>query len=452
MGTFHDVSTPRTLTLPPGVRREVLHTSRGAFAALTAGPTDSALPTMVLVPGWTGSKEDFATLLPYLAAAGRRAIAFDQRGQYETAGTDDGAAYTLAALATDAMAVASTVSSQPVDLVGHSFGGLVVTQAVLDAPTDVNAAVLLCSGPGALPIDRHADTAALSDALTAIGAAATWDAMRQRERAAGLPAPPPDIEAWMRSRFLRNHPVALAAKTDLLRTAPDRTSDLAARPTPLLVLTTEHDDGWPVEAQVEMGRRAQAEVAVLDGLMHSPAVEDPARTARHLLDFVDRWRPTAWLELTATGSSADVPRVRHALRHRLDPILAPGRLDDAELMTSEVVTNAVVHARPPIHIQARVMGARLVVVVTDSGGRLPQESRADHGRGLAIVASLAERCGAWVDGSGGTAWFWLPTGAESAPPSCQPSGGGTSDSAGGSSAAHGSTGGPMASPSAHDAW
>lgn len=425
-GYVPPVSTPTTLTLARGVVRGTLDTPRGQFATLTAGPADSALPVVLLVPGWTGSKEDFATLLPHIAASGRRVVAIDQRGQFETPGTDDPDAYTLPSLAADVLAVAAAVSPRPVDLLGHSFGGLVVTHAVLAAPLRLNSAVLLCSGPGALPADRHPEIARLSQSLRALGQEATWNAMREHERAAGLPSPPPDIEAWTRQRFLRNHPVALAAKTDHLRMAPDCSAELRDRPTPLLVLTTERDDAWPVDVQVEMGTAAEAEVVVLEGLGHSPAVEDPARTARHLLDFVDRWRPVDRLELTSSGSSADVTQVRHALRARLEPVLTPERLDEAELIVSEVVTNAVLHAQAPIRLHARVLADRLVVVVSDSGSGLPLQSRANHGRGLTIVATLAERCGAWVDETGGTVWFWLPRGREGAATPCHPSDG-TSD-------------------------
>ena len=43
-----------------------------------AGPCE--LGTVLLVPGYTGSKEDFIALLGPLAAAGRRVVAVDLRG------------------------------------------------------------------------------------------------------------------------------------------------------------------------------------------------------------------------------------------------------------------------------------------------------------------------------------------------------------------------------------
>src|SRR4051795_3798442 len=75
----------------------------GPLVALDTGPTEGG--TVLLVAGYTGSKEDFAPLLRPLCIAGYRAVALDQRGQYESPGPDDPAAYTVAELATDLLAV-----------------------------------------------------------------------------------------------------------------------------------------------------------------------------------------------------------------------------------------------------------------------------------------------------------------------------------------------------------
>ncbi len=65
-----------------------IKTSRGAFAALEALPATGVCERSpaLLVPGFTGSKEDFLSVIGLLATAGRRVIAIDMRGQYETAG------------------------------------------------------------------------------------------------------------------------------------------------------------------------------------------------------------------------------------------------------------------------------------------------------------------------------------------------------------------------------
>ena len=69
------VSTPRTLALPDSARRVTIKTSRGAFAALEALPATGVCERSpaLLVPGFTGSKEDFLSVIGLLAAAGRDA-------------------------------------------------------------------------------------------------------------------------------------------------------------------------------------------------------------------------------------------------------------------------------------------------------------------------------------------------------------------------------------------
>lgn len=438
------MSTPRTLTLPHGVTRVDVTTSRGSFAALTAGPADAHAPVVLLVPGWTGSKEDFVALLPQVAATGRRVVAVDQRGQYETTGSDHESDYTLGELAADLRAVATAVSPAPVDLVGHSFGGLVAARAVIDDPTWVNSLVLLCSGPGALPADRHADLNDLVRALSSLGPEATWRGMRERERLSGVDMPSADIEAWLRERFLRTHPVALAAKTRHLTSAEDYAEQLRERPTPVLVMAGELDDGWPLQVQTDAAAAIGAELSVLPGLGHSPAVEDPALTAEHLLHFWAHWEPDATDERTILSeASSEVTRARHLIRDRFARLLSPERLYEAELLTSELVTNALVHARPPVTLHTAVRGGHLLVVVGDCGGGPAIEPRANHGRGLPIVAAFARRFGAWTQASGTSAWFWLPVDHSS---EAEP----RPRSRDGSNAAHGWAAGPISIPSGHE--
>jgi pimeloyl-ACP methyl ester carboxylesterase len=62
--------------------------------------------TVLLVPGYTGSKEDFRLLLEPLAAAGHRVVALDQRGQFQSPGGPELESYTTTALAEDVLAVA----------------------------------------------------------------------------------------------------------------------------------------------------------------------------------------------------------------------------------------------------------------------------------------------------------------------------------------------------------
>src|SRR5580658_7886102 len=145
--------------MPPGVRRITLQTERGPFAAVEAMPATGVCERSpaLLVPGFTGSKEDFLPIVRQLGAAGRRVVAIDMRGQYETQGTDNRAAYRLEALGADIGAVATTILGAPgetathgLHLLGHSFGGLVARETVLAKGTDIGSLTLMSSGPGPL--------------------------------------------------------------------------------------------------------------------------------------------------------------------------------------------------------------------------------------------------------------------------------------------------------------
>lgn len=284
------MSTPRNLRLPAGVSAIRLTTSRGEFAALEAVPngwSDRAdRSAALLVPGWTGSKEDFLAVLAGLAEDGHRVVTYDQRGQYETPGPDDPAAYTLAELGLDAIAVAESLGADRVHLLGHSFGGLVARAAVLAKPDAFASLTLLSSGPAAFADDQHTALLRLmADSIPTMGLAAVYEAKRQLERGHGLADPEPEIEAFLRTRFTTNAPASLAAITQHLVDAPDLVDDLAATGVPTLVVFGENDDGWPPAVQIEMAKRLSADYEVVAGAGHSAAVDQPDETRRVVATF-----------------------------------------------------------------------------------------------------------------------------------------------------------------------
>ncbi len=116
---------------------------------------------------------------------------------------------------------------------------------------------------------------------------------------------------------------------------------------------------------------------------------------------------------------SDPQSVRHA-RSFVASTLAAWDLDDvrevALLLTSEVVTNAVVHARTAFRVAIELDEPDLIVEVTDRSPaepvRLPDpdldSEEAVHGRGLRLVDTLAASWGWRRAGTGGkVVWFLL---------------------------------------------
>jgi pimeloyl-ACP methyl ester carboxylesterase len=265
----------------------------GPLAALDTG-NDARLGTVLLVAGYTGTKEDFAPLLRPLAEAGYRAVALDQRGQYESPGPDDESRYSVAELGSDIGLVARELLAdrgRPLHLVGHSFGGLVCRAAVLAEPSLFDSFTLLGSGPGALGGHRAQLLEHLGPLLDAGGVPAVADALEQLAmtdpKAQAVPAP---TRAFLNQRFLRNTAAGLRGMATAMTTEPDRVAELAATGVPLLVAHGVADDAWTPDSQAEMAKRLGARHEVIGGSIHSPSVENPDRTMQVLLDF---WRSVA---------------------------------------------------------------------------------------------------------------------------------------------------------------
>ena len=193
---------------PNSAARTTMPSSVGPLAALDAGSADAAA-TVLLLPGYTGSKEDFAPILDPLADNGYRAIAIDLPGQFESSGPLDEADYSPLALgAVCAEVVRDLAQHSPVVLLGHSFGGLVARGAVL-AGAPIAGLVLLCSGPGALSDGaRHDALLAAEPMLRLHGKELVYDNAVAGARAARKVVPP-EVAELLRRRFIASTEVGL---------------------------------------------------------------------------------------------------------------------------------------------------------------------------------------------------------------------------------------------------
>jgi pimeloyl-ACP methyl ester carboxylesterase len=252
----------------------------GPIAALTAGPVDA--PVVLLVPGFTGSKEDFAPILEPVAAAGLRTVAIDLPGQHESPGRGD---FSVEALGATVLDVAGALARR-VHLLGHSFGGFVARAAVIAAPEQFASLVLMDSGPSGIDGGRRARIDALRPVLVGHGMSAVYDAMTAQATAEpDYVAPPPSVEAFMRKRFLASDPAGLLAMGNAVIDEPDRVDALAATAVGTLVLTGIDDDAFPPSDQADMAKRLGASYVEIRDAAHSPATENPAATAEALITF-----------------------------------------------------------------------------------------------------------------------------------------------------------------------
>jgi anti-sigma regulatory factor (Ser/Thr protein kinase) len=121
--------------------------------------------------------------------------------------------------------------------------------------------------------------------------------------------------------------------------------------------------------------------------------------------------PYRWsLDDTTHAIGAARRDVRHALEARHVPKTT---VDVVELLTSEVITNAVVHARSPRSVELFVSDRQVRVAVEDGTTDPPEvhhvEPTALTGRGMTLVEELSAIWGSDpTPGGGKWVWFEVP--------------------------------------------
>lgn len=126
--------------------------------------------------------------------------------------------------------------------------------------------------------------------------------------------------------------------------------------------------------------------------------------------------------MRATTSSASwaLPPVARSVveaRRHVRATLADWQLqslsDTAQLLTSEVVTNSLLHARSAIRLTIEQTRSGVRVAVTDGSAVVPamrpRSTSATTGRGLLLLTRLADEWDTDVAEGGKTVWFTLRT-------------------------------------------
>lgn len=119
-------------------------------------------------------------------------------------------------------------------------------------------------------------------------------------------------------------------------------------------------------------------------------------------------------EITLSPDTAAPGHARAWLRERLDTWLLSRHVDDLQLVVSELVTNAVLHARSTVEISVSVGEGVIELSVSDTDGRAPEPRSAgevwdEGGRGLTLVSALSDDWGVAHRSNGKQIWVRLPT-------------------------------------------
>ena len=107
---------------------------------------------------------------------------------------------------------------------------------------------------------------------------------------------------------------------------------------------------------------------------------------------------------SSVGSSRDFVQAT-LLAWKLDELV-----DTATLLTSELATNVVLHARTSFRLSI-VLDGDVTIEVSDGSTAEPvvgdNDPAAERGRGLQVIDALASKWGTRPDGDGKTVWFSL---------------------------------------------
>lgn len=267
--------------LPADVSATTFTAPSGPLAMISCG--DPTAVPVVLVPGATGSKEDFLLMLPVLAAAGYHALSFDLAGQYESAAagpenlSPPRERYDYDLFVADLLAVLTDLG-RPAHVVGYSFAGIVAGLAYAREPARFASLTLLSCPPLAGQSFRGVSRIGPVTGLATgnVGAALMiWGIRRNL-----VPVPPGRLR-FVRARFALTRRQSVSDIVSLMKRTPDLGPVLRHAPLPTLVAVGEHDL-WPTGLHAEFARSLNAELAVYPA-GHSPCETSPHQLCRDLL-------------------------------------------------------------------------------------------------------------------------------------------------------------------------
>lgn len=266
---------------PTDAVRDRITVPSGSLARITIGPPDGR--RVVMVPGATGSKEDFLRVMPLLAAAGYRVESFDLAGQFESADagpenrTPPRERYDMDLFVDDLIAVLER-GAVPAHVLGYSFAGTVAAVVAASRPELVATLTLLSTPPVPGRSFRGMKWVGwlAGHAAPRVSAATLLWGIRLNLVGGGRMR-----HDFMRTRLRRTRLDSVRDIMTLMTAAPDVSKPLRGTSIPTL-LAVGRRDLWPVRRHRAFAENTGAALAVYRA-GHGPCETAPHQLAADML-------------------------------------------------------------------------------------------------------------------------------------------------------------------------
>jgi len=272
--------------LPPGVERESFDAPSGTHAIIRAG--NPVHERLVLIPGLTGSKEDFQRMMPLFVDEGFYVESYDLAGQYESfaAGPENLAPprkrYDIDLFVDDMIAFLERTPGAA-HVLGYSFAGTVAQVAYARRPDLFLSLAFLSSPPS--PGNAFAGIKRIGWISRFVSGRTGGALMMWGIKNNFIPAPPERLE-FVRARFELTRRDSVGDMIGAMMNHPDLRTELRAAPIPKIVMVGEHDL-WRREEHEAFARSIGADFVVY-ATGHSPCEFTPHQATRDLINLYQR--------------------------------------------------------------------------------------------------------------------------------------------------------------------
>ncbi len=245
---------------------------------------------VVFLHGYTGSTRDWRNQMP-LVAEKFRAIAIDHRGHGKSEAPSAEDDYSIKIFSEDVYALLSALNIRRCCLVGHSMGGFMSLQFIMDHPDMVRALVLVdtSSGifdmpPGYQELRAKLDELARNEGLDA---AFEYDAANNPMRVERFQKHP-ELREISKQKVLSTSVDGYIYVARTFRKWPPVTDRLNEIKVPTLIFWGEEDTPFAEPSKLMKESISGAELITVPGAGHNPHEEAPEIFNEALMNFLGK--------------------------------------------------------------------------------------------------------------------------------------------------------------------